>query len=356
MNTQSSIAIVGAGLFGRLLAWRLARLNHRVTLFERGTPELPNSPAYIAAGMVAPWCESIEATTEVIRLGHISLNLWPKWLDELARDSGEPRVHTTQGTYVVAHPLDLADWQHFVNQVQSHHFLQHAQVGGILNTETLTQDAPELAHFNQALYLPDEIAIDNRSLLHSLMRALQRMQVIWHSDTLLTITEVLNLSTRFDHVFDCRGLGAKDALPTLRGVRGEVLRIHCPQVQLTRVVRLIHPRYQLYIAPRANHEFVIGATSIESESMNGISVRSSMELMSALVTVSPHFFEATVLEAKSHCRPALPDHNPLCEQNIKHPKLWHINGLYRHGFMLSPAWIAHVLTHFFLRKSYEIID
>ncbi len=347
MNTQSSVAIVGASLFGRLLAWRLARLKHRVTLFDSGTPELPNSPAYIAAGMVAPWCESIEATPEVIRLGHISLKLWPQWLDELRQNSGEPRVFSTQGTYVVAHPLDSADWQHFVNEVRAHRFFQHAQVGDILNADTLTQRVPDLADFNQALYLPDEIAIDNRSLLHCLMRALQRMQVIWHSNVLLSITDILNLSSRFDHVFDCRGLGAKDVLSTLRGVRGEVLRVHCPHVQLSQVVRLIHPRYQLYIAPRDNHEFVIGATSIESESMSHISVRSSMELMSALVTVSPHFFEASVLEANSHCRPALPNHNPLLEQNTTCTNLWHINGLYRHGFMLSPAWVMHVLTQCF---------
>lgn len=344
MNPTAEIAIVGAGLLGRLLAWRLARLNHRITLFDSGMPELPNSPAYIAAGMVAPWCERIEASPEVISLGHISLGLWPQWLSELAQDSAQPPVHIAQGTYVVAHPLDVADWRHFVDEVHAARRGFPVQTGELLDAQTVAQRAPDLAHFHQALYLPDEIAIDNRALLNNLNCALQKMQVTWHSNMALSLTEVQALSSRFDKVFDCRGLGAKDALPTLRGVRGEVMRVHSPHVRLSQVVRLVHPRYQLYIVPRAEHEFVIGATSIESESMSPISVRSSMELMSALVTVSPHFFEASVLETASHCRPALPHHEPLLEQNPKHANMWHINGLYRHGFMLSPAWIERILA------------
>ena len=50
----------------------------------------------------------------------------------------------------------------------------------------------------------------------------------------------------------------------LRPVRGEVIRVYAPEVEFSLPVRLMHPRYKLYIAPKINHEYVIGATEIES--------------------------------------------------------------------------------------------
>src|SRR5690606_39177839 len=72
-------------------------------------------------------------------------------------------------------------------------------------------------------------------------------------------------SLDFDTVIDARGFGARADWPGLRGVRGEVLWLHAPEVPLSRPVRLMHPRYQLYIAPRPQQRYVIGATEIESD-------------------------------------------------------------------------------------------
>ena len=86
-------------------------------------------------------------------------------------------------------------------------------------------------------------------------------------------------------LFDCRGLGARSDWKALRGVRGEVVRIHAPGVSLTRPTRLLHPRYPLYIAPKPGDVFVIGATEIESDDLSPASVRSTLELLSAAYTV-----------------------------------------------------------------------
>ena len=63
------------------------------------------------------------------------------------------------------------------------------------------------------------------------------------------------------------------------------------EIVLSRPVRLIHPRWPLYIIPRANNQFMIGATSIEREDA-GVSVRSALELLSAAYAVHPAFGEA----------------------------------------------------------------
>jgi glycine oxidase len=136
-------------------------------------------------------------------------------------------------------------------------------------------------------------------------------------------------------VIDCRGLGARPQWPQLRGVRGEVLRVHAPEVTLQRPVRLVHPRYPLYIAPKPGQVFVIGATEIESEDMSAPSVRSTLELLSAAYAVHTGFAEARILEMATQCRPTLPDNLPALRAPA--PGVLQINGLYRHGFMVAPA-------------------
>jgi glycine oxidase len=99
-------------------------------------------------------------------------------------------------------------------------------------------------------------------------------------------------------------------------------------------VRLLHPRYPLYIAPKENDLYVIGATEVEGEDMSPVSVRSALELLSAAFAVHPGFGEARILELNSHCRPTLPDHRPAIVWDGA--RTLRVNGLYRHGFMIAP--------------------
>ena len=140
---------------------------------------------------------------------------------------------------------------------------------------------------------------------------------------------------------DTRGVGSQACLPGLRGVRGEVLRVTCPGVSLRRPVRLMHPRYQLYVAPRPNHEFVVGATELESEDEGPVTLRSMLELASALHSLHPAFGEARMLRMSAALRPAFDDHRPkLAEQG----GVWQLNGLYRHGYLCAPALVEELVS------------
>ena len=109
-------------------------------------------------------------------------------------------------------------------------------------------------------------------------------------------------------------------------------------------MRLIHPRWSLYIVPRDGNRFLIGATSIESDD-RGVSVRSALELLTAAYSVHPAFGEARIVDFGAGLRPAFPDNLPrvVVDGNSKIT----VNGLYRHGFLLAPALaevtVAHVL-------------
>jgi glycine oxidase len=161
-----------------------------------------------------------------------------------------------------------------------------------------------------------------------------------------TEPEALRNKQQFDWVIDCRGLGAKGSwsllgksAKDLRGIRGEVIRLYAPEVKLRRPTRLIHPRYPIYIAPKEDDVYVVGATEIESEDLSPMSVRSAMELLSATYTVHSGFAEARILEMATQCRPTLKDNLPeIClDQRSQGSNLMMINGLYRHGFLISPA-------------------
>ncbi|RYF77095.1 MAG: FAD-dependent oxidoreductase, partial [Comamonadaceae bacterium] len=190
----------------------------------------------------------------------------------------------------------------------------------------------------RGVLLPGEGQLDNRALLaalHQTLEALPNVQLHWHSPR---APKDFAPPAEGERLIDCRGLGARAQWPSrhaLRGVRGEVARVHAPEVALTRPTRLVHPRYPIYIAPKADHVFVIGATEIESDDMSAPSVRSTLELLSAAYAVHPGFAEARIIEVAAQCRPTLPDNLPALRWTA--PRVLQVNGLYRHGFMIAPA-------------------
>jgi len=118
--------------------------------------------------------------------------------------------------------------------------------------------------------------------------------------------------------------------------------LFAPEVNLQRPVRLMHPRYPLYIAPKQDHVYVIGATEIESDDTSEASVRSTLELLSAAYSLHSGFAEARILEINTQLRPALKNNLPGIRRIGD--KCLQINGLYRHGFLIAPAMLDAVLA------------
>ena len=332
----SSFAILGAGLMGRLLAVELARQGHRVETYDAGSPAAENSAATVAAAMLAPLAESAITEPGVVRMGHHALTRWPQLLAPLA----EPVFFQQNGTLIVWHRQDAAEAQRLTRQLEANqHTVPELPALQKLDSSALTQAEPALAtRFAQGLLLPGEGQMDNRQLLAALLAQMQRLGVTMHWQAPRAPDAFTpGQPGQPNWVLDCRGLGAKGQWPALRGVRGEVVRIHAPDVTLQRPTRLVHPRYPIYIAPKPDHVFVIGATEIESDDLSPASVRSTLELLSAAYAVHPGFAEGRILELATQCRPTLPDNLPAIRQ--RRQGVLEINGLYRHGFMIAPAML-----------------
>lgn len=334
-------AVVGAGLMGRLMAFALAKKGAQVTLFDRGGPEGEFAAAKVAAAMLAPLAESAITERNVVQMGIYSL---PRWKAIIA-DLSLPVFLQHEGTVIVWHQQDASEAKRFGSHLDRN-CLQSQLTGDPsfelphpkqLDRSALHALEPSLSdRFHQGMYLPDEGQLDNRQLLDAVLHELNVLQVDLRWNQAVDPEDVHGQG-QYDWVIDCRGLGAKNLWKSnpLRGIRGEVLRLHAPEVHLKRPTRLIHPRYPIYIAPKENDVYVVGATEIESEDLSPTSVRSAMELLSAVYTVHSGFAEARILEMSTQCRPTLKDNLP--EIRLSKPGLMLINGLYRHGFLIAPA-------------------
>jgi len=351
MSKALNIAVVGAGLVGRLLSFALCQRNYCVHLYEANPITLNDDPQYLsaaaftAAGMIAPISEAVEADLETYWLGKTSLDLWPGIIEELNQNTEQRIDFQRRGSLIVSHPQDLSELQHFKGRVQALQAGCDAQFK-TLDANQINQLEPDLNNqFKSGLLLEDEAHIDNRHLMKALLKSClannvqlidnTKVQIKGNSVTHKTGTQL------FDWVIDCRGIGAKPDIKQLRGVRGEVLRVQTKEIHLARPIRLMHPRYQLYLVPKPNHQFVIGATQIESEDQSPMSVQSMLELCSALYSINPAFSQARILEQNTNLRPALSDNNAkvfVAKQQLS------INGLFRHGFLVAPAIIDSVVS------------
>ncbi|MEX0366909.1 MAG: FAD-dependent oxidoreductase [Ruegeria sp.] len=317
-------SVIGAGVAGLAVATELAARGAKVQVFDPGGPPGPHGCSWWAGGMLAPWCEYENAEEPVLRLGQQAIGWW-----------AEKTEVTRRGTLVVANARDLPDLRRFARRTEG---FREAKNGEIAELE------PDLHGFGKGLFFADEAHLDPRKALQDLHRGLIDKGVEFHRKL---------APAGLENTVDCRGLHARDLLYDLRGVKGEMLVIRCPDVTLTRPVRLLHPRMPLYIVPRGDGIYMLGATMIESEDSSRITARSMLELLSAAYALNPAFGEAEVLEIGVDLRPAFPDNLPRIRRL---GRTIYANGLYRHGYLLAPALAQGVADLALDNKHSEMVD
>jgi glycine oxidase len=319
MDTIKNIAILGAGIMGLYSAYELLRGNYEdaanITLYDPMGLQARNA-SWMAGGMLAPYSEIEHMDLRWVEAGLASIEQWR----ENRLDCGFEQ----SGSLLVAHPEDRHALERFAA-----HLPQNIQT-----RSTPQEIEPALPDkFKSGLYLQEEAHIEPRRAIKALCDFItNKVSVVEQA------AEPQQIEA--DIIIDCRGLGAKAS--SLRGVKGEIAIVRNPDFTLSRPVRLMHPRYPLYIVPRPNNVFMIGATIIESDEGKHVSLRSSMELLSALYSLHPSFGEAEIIELSAGIRPAYPDNLPRIEVE---DRIIRANGLFRHGFLFSPLMARAIADH-----------
>lgn len=314
---SADFTILGAGVCGLAVAAALHGRGAGVRLVDpAGTPGA-HACSWWAGGMLAPECEGVSAEPEVVGQGRRAADWW-------AREGADVK---RKGTLVVALERDQSELKTFARRTPTAEWLEKIAVSA---------KEPHLGdRHSKALFVNEEAHLDPRTTLQCLFDRLIIEGVTFSADE----------PSAFGQIIDCRGLAAKDHLPDLRGVKGEMLVVRCRDVKLHRPARLLHPRFPLYIVPRGDGVFMLGATQIESGDRSRASLRSVSELINAAYALHPAFGEAELLEIGVDARPAFPDNQP----RIRHTQdRVYVNGLFRHGFLLAPAlaeMTADLLIH-----------
>lgn len=310
------VVVIGAGVAGLAAALAFSERGCDVRVIERGPSLGAAACSRFAGGMLAPWCERESTDAAVVTLGLEALAYWP-------------RIHpgtVQRGSLVLAPHRDRRELDRFARRTSAFQ---------MLDGDGLASLEPDLAgRFDRGLFFADEAHLDPRAALPSLAAALAARQVPirFGADALAESSSAFLAGA--DRIIDCRGLAARDRLADLRGVKGEMLILRCSEISLARPVRLLHPRFPLYIVPRGDGLFMVGATMIESDERARVTARSVVELLNAAYTLHPAFGEAEIVEIGADARPAFADNLPRIRQD---GRTLFLNGLYRHGFLLAPA-------------------
>jgi glycine oxidase len=325
------LTVIGAGVAGLACAVELAERGASVEVLDRGEKLGSSSCSWYAGGMLAPWCELEGADPLVAKRGSESIAWWR------SRFPGT----MPNGSLVIAHGRDTGELAHFARRTERFEWL---------DGESISALEPDLSgRFSQALFFKDEAHIDPRAALASLVRRLGELGV-----PIRFGIESASAALTDRRVIDCTGLAARDVLTDLRGVKGEMLLLRLRDISLSRPIRVLHPRVPVYIVPRGDGLFMVGATMIESDEPTRISARSILELLSAAYALHPAFGEADIIEIGTGVRPAFPDNLPRIRR--RNGALY-VNGLYRHGFLLAPS-LARMVAEIVLHDHYypEVMD
>lgn len=308
---SARIRVLGAGVAGLAAALELARAGARVEVIERSEAPGRQAAGWFAGGMLAPHCERVHAEPLVAELGRQAPDWWRAQVPATVR----------AGTLVVAAPRDRAELDPY---------LQRGDGGSALDEAGIAALEPDLAgRFRHGVFFADEAHVDPRLALPALAERLAERNVAIRYGC-----DADSLADDGGIVLDCRGYGARAAVPELRGVRGEMLLLESRELHFSRPIRLLHARGMIYLVPRGEGLYMLGGTAIESDDAGPIRARSAMELLNGAWALHPAFAEARIVELGTAIRPALPDNLPRLWQ---HDGRWHLNGLFRHGFLLAPA-------------------
>lgn len=327
---MSTITIIGAGVAGLCVARALLDRGAEVVLVDRHADIGPHACSWWAGGMLAPFCEGESAPDAVVRLGGEAADWW----------EAKTQSVTRCGSLVVSPARDQSDLARFARRTSGFRNVNGTEIAAL---------EPDLGErFSKGLFFETEAHLAPRT-------ALARLRAGLTADGAKFVQGDADPSdhARRGLTIDCRGFQARDKLRDLRGVKGEMLVLSCPDITLHRPVRLLHPRVPLYIVPRGKGIFMLGATMIEGQAGKHVTARALLELLTGAYTLNPAFGEAQVLEIGVDSRPAFPDNLPRIRRD---GNLIIANGLFRHGFLLAPALARMVAALIFDNATPKVMD
>jgi glycine oxidase len=346
------IAIIGGGVIGLAVGWRLAAAGRPVTLFERGKAGCGAS--WAAAGMLAPVSEAEPEEAALIDLALAGHALWPSFAAELAQQSGIAIDYWPCGGLHIALKRDEVERLRFLQAFLAYRGLESRWIGMAEARALLPHLSP---HAKAALLCPSDHQVDNRKLASALHAAFIATGGVLVEDTEITGLDVVGgqvsglVAGDRRHAADLVILasgawsGAIDALspsqrPPVRPVKGQMLCVR----MMTPLIDRILWREGRYLVPRRDGRLLIGATVEEQGFDAQMTAGGVFQLLDQARELLPAIDDLPVDEMWSGFRPTSRDDAPILGPSSL-PGLIYATGHHRHGILLTPITAAGIAEY-----------
>ncbi|MEU6643114.1 glycine oxidase ThiO [Saccharomonospora sp. NPDC046836] len=350
MTAEPTVAVIGAGVIGLAVAWRLAAAGHAVTVFDPNPAR--GGASWVAGGMLAPVTEAWPGDEAVLELGEESLRRWPAFAAELSAAGADPGL-SRAGTIVAA--FDRADAEQL--EIHAGYLRELGREASFVTGRELRRAEAGLAGaVRGGLLVPGDLAVDNRRLLNALVGAARRHGAEFVREEVVELApgsvHTAGAVHRADAVVLAAGAWSAGLAPELAGavrpLKGEILRLRARRTTLPpphRTVRAVVEGRPVYLVPRQDGELVLGATQYEAGFDTTVTARGVRELLEGAERIFPAIAEYELTETAAGLRAASADNLPYLGELAD--GLFAATGHHRNGLLLAPvtadavlAWLA----------------
>lgn len=339
-SRSQDVIIVGAGIIGGSIAWRLAQTGAAVTLIDAGT--LGGEASWAGAGMLAPGGEIAERTAWS-QFALQSLGLYPAFVQELESETRDHIDYRRCGALEVARTE--AEWQELLRRRERQNELGiRAAIG---------EAAPEATG---ALFYPDDAIVDPRDVTRALRTACRQRQVRIYEHTpaleirmtahrvevatgagCLAASAVVLAAGAWSGRIPVSRDGERIEIPATFPVRGHLLGYSLEPGSLGPILRRGHT----YILQRASGFTIVGTSSEQVGFNRHPDPEAIADIRARAGELMPRLRSAPEPEVWLGFRPATADFEPHIGR-VSDTCLWLAYGHYRNGILLAPATARRV--------------
>ncbi|HWA89573.1 MAG TPA: glycine oxidase ThiO [Rhizomicrobium sp.] len=351
-----NVVVIGAGVAGLAIGWRLAQAGAAVTVLERALPG--RGATWAAAGMIAATAEAGEAQTPEAELAYRARAMWPDFARDVEEASGLAVGYAQNGALMVA--MREAEAAH-----QAARAAQDAELALLSKTDARAMEPLLSEAAFGALWVPKEAQVDNRALGEALARAFRRA-----GGTLVVNEAAVRIETYRGRAVGVRtpfgvyggdafvlAAGAwsglidglpRDAIPPVKPMKGEMLAL-TPPAGVAIPKRVVWGN-EVYLVPRGAR-LLIGATLEDKGFDTALTDAAEDWLTSRALTLMPGLRDWTIDEHWAGLRPGSPDGLPMLGETAL-GGLFVATGQHRNGILFAPA-VAETLVRSVLEQVSE---
>lgn len=338
------VVIVGAGVAGLSIGWRLLQASAEVTILDRGQPG--SGATWAAAGMLAVTAELEDAVQAEQDLAVQSNGLWPAFAAELEQASGMAVGFARCGTLLLAEDAAALE-------------VMRAR-GAVLDAAGARGIAPMLAgDLPGGLWVADEAQADSRALGEALTIAfLKAGGTLLPNEAVVTVERkggaAVALLTPYgryhaDAFVIAAGAWAGQLDIPIAPVKGEMIALSPPPGAA--IPKPMIWGNGVYLVPRPDR-LLIGATVQEAGFDTALTAEARDHLRTRAERLIPTLSQWSLAEHWAGLRPKSPDGLPLLGPAASR-NLFIAGGQFRNGILFAPA-IAQMMANLVLGKGQVI--